>query len=190
MQKILMLSAATLVSLSSFTAEAAGTNIFSYVDLGYGVTSPENGSNGDYTSLSGSFQFNASNFVTLESTRFKNAGHYDIDVRGVGVGAFAPIGQYTNIFGSAKLIQTDYNNSSGDDSGYRLTAGLRSTITPRLELEGKMKYEDVYKKTSTKFAAALRFYVNPNFSLAANYDQTDINGTNFSSVFGAARITF
>ncbi|NVK72424.1 hypothetical protein C0J08_07550 [Marinomonas sp. CT5] len=180
MKKILLAGlAATTIALS--TGAQAAT--FTYLDYGFGKIDPDNSnpSNDDYSSLSGAFELGNGPFIAAESTEYG-----DLDVTAIGAGIYAPVGRASNLFGTLQLVKADYGNN--DETGYRFTAGLRSSLADRLEFEGKFKYDDVFRETDSSFALALRYYMTKNFSIGANYDVAQFAQQDQNAIFASLRL--
>lgn len=164
---------------------AAQADTFTYIDYGFGSIDPDNSNpnNDDYTSLSGAFETSGGPFVAFESTEYGGT-----DVMAVGAGVFTPAGSQSTLYGALQFVKVDFGRT--DETGFRVTLGIRSTLTDRVELEGKVKYDDVFSDTDTSFAAALRYYATRNFSIAANYDTAEIAGNNQNAMFASLRLSF
>jgi hypothetical protein len=180
--KNIILSGLTATACALSAGAQAGP--FDYIDYGFGKIDPDSSSSSDdYSSLSGAFQTSAGPFIALETTEYG-----ELDVLAIGAGVYAPVGGQSNVFGMLQYIKADYGNN--DETGFRISAGVRTTLTNRVELEGKIKHDDVYSQTDTSFAAALRYYVTPNFSVAANYDTAETNGNDLNAMFASLRLNF
>lgn len=181
MKKILLSSLAATAFTLSMTAQA---DTFTYIDYGFGSIDPDYSvSDDDYASLSGAFETSSGPFIAFESTEYGS-----LDVMAVGAGAYTPIGSQSNLFGVLQYVKVDLGRT--DETGFRLTVGVRSTLSDRVELEGKIKHDDVFSETDTSFAAAVRYYVTPNFSVAANYDVAEINSNDQNAMFASLRLSF
>jgi len=183
MKKILLSSLAATAFTLSMTAQA---DTFTYIDYGVGNIDPDksNPIDDDYSSLSVAFEVKNGTFVAAESTEYGS-----LDVIAIGAGIYTPIGRTSSLFGMLQFVEADWGNNN-DETGYRFTAGLRSPIANRLEVEGKIKYDDVFTQTDSSFAFALRYYVAENFSVAANYDIAEINGNDQNAMFASLRLSF
>ncbi|MCW4629805.1 MULTISPECIES: hypothetical protein [Marinomonas] len=182
MKKILLSSLAATAFTLSMTAQA---DTFTYIDYGFGSIDPDyTVANDDFSSLSGAFEFGKGAFIAAESTEYGS-----IDLMAIGAGVYTPIGGASSLFGILQFVDIDWNNNSDDETGYRFTAGLRSSIADRLEVEGKLKYDDVFSETDSSFALGLRFYVTRNFSIAANYDVAEINNNDQNAMFASLRLS-
>ncbi|KZN13645.1 hypothetical protein [Marinomonas sp. TW1] len=180
MKKILLSSLATAaVTLSTGTY---AESLFTYLDYGFGKVDVSSSDDG-YTSLSGAFETSAGPYVAFESTEYGS-----LDVMAVGAGMYSGVGSQSNIFGQLQYVQVDIGRN--DETGFRITAGVRTTISDRVELEGKFKYDDVFSDTDSSFAVAARYYVTKNFSVAANYDTAEIAGYNYDAMFASLRLSF
>jgi len=180
MKTILLSSLAAAACVLSISAQAA---TFTYIDYGFGKIDPDySTSSDDFSSLSGAFELPNRVFVAAESTEYGN-----LDVTAIGAGVYTPVGRASNLFGTLQFVQADWGNNN-DETGYRFAAGLRSSLADRLEIEGKIKYDDVYTDTDSSFAVALRYYVTRNFSIGANYDIAEFNGNDQNAMFASLRL--
>jgi hypothetical protein len=181
MKKVLLASLAATACALSMGVQAS---TFTYIDYGLGTIDPDNStSSDDFSSLSGAFELPNGVFIAAEATEYGN-----LDVTAVGAGVYTPVGRASSLFGVLQFIQADWGNNNDDETGYRFTAGLRSSLADRLEFEGKVKYDDVYTETDSSFAVALRYYVTKNFSIGANYDIAEFNGNDQNAMFASLRL--
>ncbi|BFM51385.1 hypothetical protein [Marinomonas sp. THO17] len=180
MNKLLLVGCATAAFTLSNVTQAE--SIFTFLDYGKGTVDVDS-SDDEYTSLSGAFDLSGSSYIAFESTEYGS-----IDVMAVGAGLYSNVGRQSNIFVQLQYIEVDFGRS--DDTGYRLSAGLRTTISDRVELEGKLKYDDVFSETDSSFAVAARYYVTKNFSVAANFDSAEIANRNYDAMFASLRLNF
>lgn len=158
------------VVLGVMSAGAYADN-FTYVDYGYGVIDPDNiSSDGTYSSLSGAVELGSPYFIAVELTNYKDTGIYDTNITAVGLGAYVPMGTFSTIYGIAQIVDSD---ETSDNYDMRLTAGIRSTISDRVELEGKIKFDDVEDNTDTSYVGTVRYYFTSQLSLAGNYESSD-----------------
>ncbi|NLQ17878.1 hypothetical protein HGG82_09585 [Marinomonas sp. M1K-6] len=181
MKKILFSSLVASAFTLSMTAQA---DTFTYLDYGFGSIDPDyTVSDDDYSSLSGAFETSSGPFIAFESTEYGST-----DVMAIGAGAYTPVGSQASLFGVLQYVKVDLGRT--DETGFRVSLGLRSTLSDRVELEGKVKYDDVFAETDTSFAAALRYYVSKNFSIAANYDTAELAGNDQNAMFASLRLSF
>lgn len=101
-----------------------------------------------------------------------DVGGFDIDVSdfNLGVGYAWPVGNASSLYGKLSYVsaEADSFGVSVDDTGYGLALGLRSRPTTNVELEGYVDYVDLSDLgDETSFGAAARFFVTPQFALAA-----------------------
>ncbi|MFT4575018.1 hypothetical protein [Marinomonas primoryensis] len=180
MKNILLASLAATACAFSFSVQAS---TFTYIDYGFGTIDPDNStSSDDFSSLSGAFELSNGVFIAAESTEYGN-----LDVTAIGAGVYTPVGRASSLFGALQFVQADWGNNN-DETGYRFTAGLRSSLADRLEVEGKIKYDDIYTETDSSVALALRYYVTKNFSIGANYDIAEFNSNDQNAMFASLRL--
>lgn len=182
MKKVLLASLAAATCIFTMSAQA---DTFTYLDYGLGKIDPDNSDpvDDDYSSLSGAFELGNGPFIAAESTSYGA-----LDITAMGAGIYTPVGRASNLYGMLQFVQADWGNNN-DETGYRLTAGLRSSLADRLEFEGKFKYDDVFTDTDSSFAFALRFYMTKNLSIAANYDIAQFNQNDQNAIFASLRLS-
>ncbi|BFM48216.1 hypothetical protein [Marinomonas sp. THO17] len=173
-----------------YSISANGANDYQYIDYALGISDLENTqSNGDYESFSGSFIIQDQTFLAFEANNYHKQGVYDIDLTGFGIGSYTDFGRATDLYALLQLIVVDLENNN-DKRGLRLSLGVRSSISSRMELAGKIYYEDVYEKSSKSYALALRYYVTTDFSAGLGYDMTNIAEDDMNHLYAALRLNF
>ena len=182
MKRVLL---ATFAAATLALSAAAQADTFTYIDYGLGKIDPDNSDpvDDDYSSLSGAFELGNGPFIAAESTEYGA-----LDITAIGAGIYTPVGRASSLYGMLQFVQADWGNNN-DETGYRFTAGLRSSLADRLEFEGKFKYDDVFTDTDSSFAVALRYYVTRNFSIAANYDIAQYNQNDQNAMFASLRLS-
>jgi len=190
MNKIKVLGLALALGVSSLSLHASDFG-YSFVQLGFGITDDENStSNGEYSGVTGSFQTQNGVLVLFESTRFEESGQYDFDFTAIGAGIYTATGSQTDLYGGLQLVNADLG-AENDESGFRVSIGIRTALTSHIELDGSVKHEDVYDNDSdTGYGLALRYYATPNVAAGVHYDSTDINGLGIESIYGSIRFIF
>lgn len=189
MNKLKVLGLTMAVGVASTGLQASDFS-YSYIDLGFGITDDENSSsNGEFRTMNGSFLTPMGPFIAFESTSYEEDGEYNVDLTAVGVGAFTATGSQTDIYGTLQLVNADLGGGE-DESGFRVSIGARTALNSHVEVDGKVKYEDVYDDSDTSIVIAARYYATPNLAAALAYDTAEIDGTEIDSIYAALRFTF
>lgn len=162
MKKIILSGVtATMLSLST----GAQASPFNYVDYAIGTINYDNNvdSDGDYSSLSLSFETPIVPIVQLEIT--DQNGYDEI---ALGAGIYSELGTYSHIYGIVHYV-----NDDSDDDDIRLTAGLRTTVTDHLEFTGEIRSDITDDDSDIDYKFSLGYYFTENFSVAGNYQILD-----------------
>lgn len=168
-----------LLFLSSTAAMAEGPS-YSYIqavyeevdiDLGGGIDA-----DGDGWAVAGSVAINESwyAFANYSSAELENV--VDVDQFGLGVGWHSAINTTTDWFVSAAYVDAEVSAGgfgSVDDSGFGLALGLRSMLTPSLELAGAINYVDFGDGDDTSFGVAAWYTVTGNLAVGLGADFGD-----------------
>ncbi|UTV98258.1 hypothetical protein KDW99_13395 [Marinomonas rhizomae] len=164
--------AATAISLSM----NASASPMTFVDYTIGTIDYDSGAgDGDYSAFTVSIDTLIIPLISVEAIDFN-----DSDVLKVGLGAYADIGQASQIYG---LVH--YNDYDYDDSDFSFRVGFRSSLTDRLEARlSHTMYSDQDYLDNTKFS--LGYYFTQNFSLSGNYQSAD----NYNIMSATARLSF
>lgn len=189
MNKLKVLGVAVVFGALSTTLQASGFS-YNYLDVGFGITdNVDNDSTGEFKTMSGAFQTQSGPFVAFESTGYEEDGQYNVDLTALGVGAFTATGGSTDFYGTLQLVNADFGTGS-DQSGYRVSMGFRSAFGSHVELDAKVKFEEVYDESDTSVYLAARFYATPTLAAAINYDSAGVNGSDIDSYYASIRLAF
>lgn len=142
--------AALALSASSFAKVTDSSPDFSFVEANYvkldiDVPDLPVTMDADGIELNGSFELNESAFVTLNysnpelSEEFSGLG---MDVYKVGLGARHSLSARSALFGSVSYVRTEIDEVE-TYNGFGLSAGVKSRISPEIELTGTLSYADV-----------------------------------------------
>lgn len=179
----------TFAALLTLTTLNAHSNEYTYIDYALGIVDPEyDASIGEYSSLSGSFKMRDDSFISFESSNYEDTNEYDYDITALGIGAYVDSGVVTDIYGLVQLVKADLGYR--DETGFRITVGLRTSLSNNIELAAKMKHEDIYRRTSKTYALELRNYLTTHFSVGASYETANINDLEIDIFYGSLRLNF
>ncbi|MBD5771495.1 hypothetical protein [Marinomonas colpomeniae] len=172
MKKLIATGIAAAAMALSINATASP---FNYVEYAIGNVEFDGGGDGDYSALSASFETSVVPIVSLEMLDYN-----DFDVLKLGIGGYMEIGSSAHLFG---LVH--YNDYDNIDSDFSLTAGIRSTISDRLEVTASYTtYTDV--DSLDGIALSLGYYFTENFSVAGHYEMLE----NSDVMAVSARLSF
>lgn len=167
--------AALTTSFLLFTPATQAEDIsYNYLDVGYARVDID-----DINEEADGFQLRGSAEVTKNIFIFSNYSDLTADVEGfdvdvsefdLGVGYAVPVGAASSLYGKLSYVnaEAEFLGISVDDDGYGLAAGLRTRPTTNFELEGYVDYVDLSDLgDETSFGAAARYFVAPQFAVAA-----------------------
>jgi hypothetical protein len=157
MKKIIVSSIAAATLALSMGAHASA---FNYIDYAMGTVEYDGGGDADYSNLSAVFETPIVPLISLESIDLGGA-----DILKLGIGTSIELGGYTHLYGFVHY--NDYDDNGDND--FSLTAGIRSTLTDRLELRASYStYTD--RDSLDGYKIGLGYYLTKNFSLSGNYE--------------------
>lgn len=183
------LHALSFVTLLAGSQACFASGDYTYLDYAIGITKPAyTSATGKYSAISGSFGLQSKAFVAFDVQSYDDSRRYNYDVTGIGIGAYTGIGIVTDLYGLAQVVRADLGNNN--DSGYRLTVGVRTITLGNIELNAKIKHEDIYDKTNDSFAIGARYYFTPMFSLGASYETAYIKDSDMKALYGSVRLNF
>ncbi len=102
--------------------------------------------------------------------RFFEENSFDFDMLTVGAGYRMPLNATTDAYFGANLERVDLDGD--DDTGYSLSAGVRSMITEQVELMGEVGYYDVDDGEATVKVGG-QYYITPQWAFGASYEMID-----------------
>ena len=186
MNKVL-LGAAVLLTVAS-TQVMAGPN-WDEVSVSYISTEFDDGEDIDGFGISGTKLINSNFFVagsysSQEVESFNDFGfRADVDFNSLslGIGARKAVANNTDVYGVLSYESREAALSSGfssatidDIDGYGVTAGVRTMMTPKVELNAAVNYLDLDDVDSdTSFEVGGAFHFNSQFAVEANYEKAD-----------------
>ncbi len=161
-----------LLSTLSF-AVLADNPSFDYIDLGYSNWDADNLSSIDGFELKGSTSINDNWYIAGDYNRVSRHGS-SLSYSTLGFG-------YKNNFSdtSTFFAELDYANInpefSSSSNGYEVTIGLRSMVTPQLELKGAVEYIDT-DGSNTAFVAGAAYNFTDTIAAYLDYKvDSDLN---------------
>ncbi len=198
MKNILQLSSIFATSLLASTcAMAEQAPKWDFVQATYATVEIDDASELDLAgfALSGSKLINENFFVaasyqniTDDMVILNSKLNLDLTTLMAGIGYRYSLTNTTDVYGVLSLVNADISASydgekdGDDDTGYSLTAGVRSMITDSFELSGSVAYVDVFDDNDTSVAVNAFYHFNANFSVGASYAIADDVDTLAASV--------
>jgi long-subunit fatty acid transport protein len=146
------------------------------------------GTNLDGFGVNGSFKFNDSFYGIVGYDKVsKNSA--DLSETAVGFGFRHAINDKTDWVNELSYVRNDIEGFS--DNGYRIATGVRSMVSDKVELSGKVNYTDV-ADIGKGFGVNLGgvYHVNDSFGITVGYDYSDRDGFDYDSWNVGARFSF
>lgn len=166
-----------VLMLSSATALAEGPN-YNFVqavyqevdiDLGAGIDA-----DGDGFGIAGSLEVNDSWFIFVGYSSFDFESVIDLNEWRIGGGWNAAISERTDWFITASYIDAEVDAGgfgSVSESGFGVGIGMRSMLTPKLELAGSLNYADLGDGADgTSVEGSLWYTIAGGFALGVGVD--------------------
>ncbi len=165
--------------LSSATAMAEGPS-YSYIQASYQEIDIDVGNfdiDGDGFGVGGSVAINDSWFVFAGYSSFDFESVIDLNQWSLGGGWHAPISEKTDWFVTAAYVDAEIDAvgfGSISDSGFGVSAGIRSMLNPKLELVGSVAYADLGDGADgASVAGGVWYTVTGNLALGVGFDAGD-----------------
>ena len=153
---------------------------YSFVQVGYQEVDLDIGGgsdvDGDGWGLGGSVEFGDNFFGYISYSDIGFDFSVDLTQLGVGLGWFTEVAENTSVFARVGYLEAEVDApgfNSVDESGYSVGVGIRSNVTPLIELYGEVAYSDLGSGAdTTAFGGGILFNVNEMFAvgLAASTD--------------------
>jgi hypothetical protein len=173
--RVLTAAAGLLLPLAGFATPLS----YNYVELNYIAPGFDSGGfdlDGDGFQLNGSVSFADNFYFTARYADGSVDGSgLDLDFTRIsaGVGYDTKIAESTSVYGQVTYESIDVDVA--DDSGWGLEGGLRYALSPQLEINGGIIYQDVGDVIDGKVGGRIGgFYdFTPNFAVVAGYENID-----------------
>lgn len=185
MKKVL-LGTALMLTVAATPAVAATPN-WNEVSISYFDVSDDFDDESGF-GISGTKLLNSNFFVTGSYSTFTvntfDAFGFDIDedfnFLSLGLGARKAVAGNTDIFGTVSYEYAEYAVSSGfasrtvaDNNGYSLTAGVRSMVTPKVELTAAIDYVEFDDESETGFGVEAAYHFTNKFAAGVGFHNSD-----------------
>ncbi|MEY3373233.1 MAG: hypothetical protein RLZZ537_1701 [Pseudomonadota bacterium] len=183
---------ALALTAAAFSAQASDLD-YSYVEGAYSKLDVGPG-NLDGFSIDGSLKFNDS-FYGFAGYQKNDQSGISLDEYNVGAGFRKAINDKTDWVSELSYIRDSGNIGNSlikvDDNGYRIATGVRSMVSDKFELNGKVNYTDA-GDFGDGFGVGIGgvFHVNDSFGITAGYDYADRSGSDLNGWNLGARFSF
>ena len=139
---------------------------------------PDGGRNADGVSIAGSALLDPNFFVAGSYTSTGSSGPNDTndDVFEAGVGLRHAFTSQVDLVGIAGLVHESRqvgNRDFGSDVGPSLTGGVRSALTPKIEVGAFLNYRSLFGDSVLGLRGEGLYHLNPNLSLLAGAGLSD-----------------
>ena len=168
------LLAATVISVPSVYAASPD---FNYVEGGYAKIDVDDTSyDPDGFKVSGSALVGKNVFLNGSYTDTSDeVANRDIDFNqlSLSLGYRMAASSNTDVYGVVSYEEAELE--SYDQNGYGLTAGIRSRVTPNIELDGGVSYIDLDDDDDTYLNLGASYYFTPEAAVSISYRTSDDN---------------
>ncbi len=169
MKKTTTLLGITLLATLPLDALAASPS-WTYVEGGYTRLDADNsGFDPDGLVISGTHLVAKDIYITGDY-RMTEEGRYDLNTLTLGGGYRLGINSTTDAYFGANFEELDMPGNT--ERGYSINAGLRTMLSPQLELTGELGYYDVTDGEATMKVAA-NYYFNRHWAVGASFEKID-----------------
>jgi long-subunit fatty acid transport protein len=177
---------ALMLSAAAVSAQASDLD-YNFVQGSYKTVDLE-GLDMDGFGLNGSFKFSDSFYGIVGYDKVSKYG-VDLSETGVGVGFRHGISDKTDWVSELSYVRNDLDGFA--DNGYRIATGVRSMVSDKVELNGKVNYTDV-SDFGKGFGVSLGgvYHVNDSFGITAGYDFNDRDGFDYDGWNIGGRFSF
>lgn len=145
---------------------------YTYVGAGYGVIDPDGADDLDGFTLEGSVAVHENIHLLAEFVEGED-GAIELDRTRIAAGYNMPLNSATDFVarGGWSFVNIDVGPFSDSDDAFYAQAGVRSMVTPELELNGFLGYDDLEEEVGIELGGVYNF--TPNFGATAGYSYSD-----------------
>ncbi|AOW75612.1 hypothetical protein A3Q34_01165 [Colwellia sp. PAMC 20917] len=99
----------------------------------------------------------------------------DLSTWNLGLGIRHGLNETTDLFGQVSYLnaEIEYDNTSEDENGYSLGAGVKSMLSDNFEVVVQATRDSLDGESETAFGIAAAFYLNETVSIGAGYQIAD-----------------
>ncbi|MDC8829329.1 outer membrane beta-barrel protein [Alteromonas gilva] len=169
MKNTVFLTSAALAFLFVPVPGTAATPDWRYLEGGYLSYDGDGGFDPDGLQINGKYSLDKHFYLNGEYG-WAESRSADFTTLTLGGGYRLRLNPTTDVYVGANFerIDSDYY----DNNGYSLVGGVRSFITPDIEVNGELGYLDIDEGDMT-FKAGAYYYLNPQLAVGANYELMD-----------------
>jgi hypothetical protein len=170
MRKIAFAGAVAAFAVAPLAAVAGPS--YTYVGAGYGVIDPDGGDDLDGFNLEGSVAVHENVHLLAEFVEGED-GPIELDRTRIAAGYNMPLNSATDFVarGGWSFVDLEVGPFSDSDDAFYAQVGLRSMVTPELELNGFLGYDDLEEEVGIELGGVYNF--TPNFGATAGYSYSD-----------------
>ncbi|MCK6372292.1 MAG: outer membrane beta-barrel protein [Gammaproteobacteria bacterium] len=171
--------------LPAFAAEPR----YTYAEIGYlNVDFDDLDEDGDGFGIGGSYALHRNFHLVAEYQDIDLGGSRDANALALGAGINYALRPGLDAVGRVRWIdsEVDVGSRNEDDSGYGLEGGIRTMINPQLELNGFVRYTDIYGESDTSLAFGGLYGISNNIALGGELELSD----DVTALFLQARVYF
>lgn len=165
------LGIALLLASSTAFAESPqwDTAYVSYLNSNVDVGSADESFNGFGIGGSASFQ---SDWLLVADLRSVSKSSIDLRTTSVGAGYRFSTSKTTDLYGTVTLetLAVDVGNNDSSETGFGVGVGIRSMLTPAVEVDAKVDYLNIDSETVTRARASAFYFINNDLSLGLGYE--------------------
>ena len=169
-------------------SQAAGEPRYTYAEVGFiHADFDDIDDDGDGLGIGGSLAVHRNVHVFASYADLGLDGSNDLTTFSLGAGVNFPLRPGLDVVGRLSYISNEFDQRPGDDSedGYGLEAALRMMINPQLELNGAIRYVDVYDNNTSLVIGGL-YDIIPNLALGGELEFS----SDYSALFLKVRYYF
>jgi opacity protein-like surface antigen len=154
-------------------SQAASEPRYTYGELGYiNADYDDISEDGDGFAIGGSYALTKDIHVVADYSDI-DLDNGDASTLSFGIGVNFPLRPGLDAVGRARYIDAEVDRpGDNDESGFGLEAGVRTMINSQLELNGGVRYTDVFDD-NTSIAIGALYDVVPNFALGGEFEYSD-----------------
>lgn len=153
--------------------QAASEPRYTYGELGYvNADYDDVNEDGDGYVIDGSYQLTKQIHVVADYTDV-DLDNGDASTLSVGAGLNLPLRPGFDVVARLRYIDAEVDRpGDNDETGYGIEAGVRTMINPQLEINGGVRYTDVFDNNTSLVIGGL-YDVVSNFAVGGEFEYSD-----------------
>ncbi len=136
---------------------------------------------GSYVSLSTQGDYGYIEEINNEPYFFSAPADFEFNTLSAGIGYRTAVSSHSDLFTAVSYVGTKVKatlrersaSDSNKDNGYNVQVGLRSLVTPNIELSSSLVYTDIGESSDTGASVAVAYHITELFSLGLSYSKSD-----------------